>query len=103
MGVILGAINFAAGPVHYPGFVLVLWLLANIFLFAVVVVHMIYYLVELGRCDNIGPAILIGMLLCVPLVLVGIASLVVRHYGWFSIGSLAALVLCIVINVFVFL
>lgn len=99
-GVVLGAINFASGPVHYPGFVLVLWLLADIILFAIVALHLLFYGIDLGRHDD-GDLAYTGMyclFIVLPLTWAGIALLVNKHFGWFSAGALAALIVCGVID-----
>jgi hypothetical protein len=98
-GVVLGAINFAAGPVRYPSYVLVLWLLTDILLFVAVALHLAYYGIEMG--SNGGGEVLGAYALLVGGSVIGggIALLVNKHFGWFSASALAILVVCGVIDV----
>jgi hypothetical protein len=95
VGVILGTINFAAGPVQYPGLVLALWLLANLAIFAAIALHLAYYGIQLwDESKDQGTMMMYIFLVVFPLLGVGITLLVNKHFGWFSASTLAALLLC---------
>ncbi len=100
VGVVLGAINFAAGPVTYPGIVLVLWLLVDILLFGAIFLHLLYYVVEVGRSGELGVpfSALYVVVVVVPILGSGMVLLVHKHFGFFSAGALVAFVLCSIID-----
>jgi hypothetical protein len=99
IGVVLGASNFAAGPVHYPRFVLVLWFLMNLALFVAIALHLAYYAIEIWNGDEGGIIALYVIFVLFPLIGGGIALLVNTHFGWFSASTLAALLICGVIDI----
>ncbi len=103
IGVVLGAINFAAGPVHYSGVVLVLWFLMNIVSLVGIVLHITYFGIEMARAEG-EPYTTSGMYALFVgggVTLASIALLAGKHFGWFSACALAALVVCGVIDVII--
>lgn len=100
IGVVLGAINFAAGPVHYSGLILVLWFLMDIVALVGIILHLVYFGIEIAAEEGEPYAMtaMYALFVGLPVTWASIALLTGKHFGWFSACELAALVTCGVID-----
>jgi len=100
IGVVLGAINFVAGPVHYSGVVLVLWFLMDIVAFIGIILHLAYFGFEAAMREDNPPMLTIFFSLIIGVFVAwgSISMLTGKHLGWFSACALAVLVVCGVID-----
>lgn len=99
-GVVLGAINYMGGPVHYAVWILALWMVVDILLLVLILLHLVLYSVLVSDTSEDG---LIGVCIIVGLIflIAGGIMLSGRHLAYVSICELLFLVAATVIDVLI--
>lgn len=91
IGTILGANNFMNGPAIYPAWVRTAWLVSDILLILLILVHIVFFVSESDDSNAAGPGI-VGFLI----VLIGGGILLYnKHLAWASTFALLILIGCL--------
>lgn len=100
-GVVLGAINYMGGPVHYDVWILAAWMVVDVLLLVLLLLHLVLYsiIINDSPADDglIGVCIIVGLIL----LIVGGIMLSVKHLAYVSICELLLLVAATVIDILI--
>lgn len=96
IGTILGANNFMNGPAIYPAWVRTAWLVSDILLVLLILVHIIFFVSQANDSNDAAAPGIVGFLI----VLIGGGILLYnKHLAWTSTFALLILIGCLIADI----